>query len=86
MRTPSEQSRCNYDGTVWIRGGRTQGRPAPVLEPSGFMRLDVTIVPESETVVVRTGFGPWIMADLLERVFPALGVEAPPRMALEEES
>lgn len=28
-------------------------------------------------------FGPWIQGDLLERVFPAQGVDAPTRMATE---
>lgn len=55
----------------------------PVFELSGFMGQGVTIVPETETVIVRTGFGPWIMGDLLERVFPALGVDGPTRMAME---
>lgn len=86
MRTPTLQSKCNYGATVWIRGGCTQGSPSPVFELSGFMGQGVTIVPRSETVVVRTGFGPWIMGDLLERVFSALGVEAPTRMAMEEGS
>jgi len=43
----------------------------------------LTIVPASETIVVRTGFGPWVMSDLLGRVFDALGVDAPTRMAME---
>lgn len=86
MRTPTDASGCNYGATVWIRGGCTQGAPSPVFELSGFMGQGVTIVPASGTVVVRTGFGPWIMGDLLERIFPALGVEAPTRMAMEEES
>jgi len=33
--------------------------------------------------VVRTGFAPWVMSDLLERVFDALGVDAPTTMAME---
>lgn len=85
MRTPSEASRCNYGATVWIRGGCNQGGPSPVFELSGFMGQGVTVVPESGTVVVRTGFGPWIMGDLLERIFPALGIDAPTRMAMEVE-
>jgi CubicO group peptidase (beta-lactamase class C family) len=86
LRTPTPQSKCNYGATVWIRGGCTQGNPSPVFELSGFMGQGVTIVPRSETVVVRTGFGPWIMGDLLERVFSALDVDAPTRMAMEERS
>lgn len=84
MRTPTPESKCNYGATVWIRGGCNDGRPSPVFELSGFMGQGVTIVPESETIVVRTGFGPWIMGDLLERIFPALGIEAPSRMAMEQ--
>jgi hypothetical protein len=45
----------------------------------------VTLVPGSETIIVRTGFGPWIMGDRLERVFPALGIDAPTRMVIEQE-
>jgi len=84
MRTPTQESNCNYGAMVWIRGGCNDGQPSPVFELSGFMGQGVTIVPESETVIVRTGFGPWIMGDLLERVFPALGIEAPTRMAMEQ--
>jgi len=83
IRTPSPESKCNYGAMVWIRGGCNGGKPSPVFELSGFMGQGVTIVPESETIVVRTGFGPWIMGDLLERIFPALGIEAPTRMAME---
>lgn len=83
MRTPTPESRCNYGATVWIRGGCQDLQPSEVFELSGFMGQGVTIVPETETIIVRTGFGPWIMGDLLERVFPALGVEAPTRMAME---
>ena len=83
MRTPTAESKCNYGATVWIRGGCQDLQPSAVFELSGFMGQGVTIVPETETVIVRTGFGPWIMGDLLERVFPALGVEAPTRMAME---
>lgn len=84
MTTPTQESKCNYGAMVWIRGGCNDGQPSPVFELSGFMGQGVTIVPASETVVVRTGFGPWIMGDLLERVFPALGIAAPTRMAMEE--
>lgn len=83
MITPTEASRCNYGAMLWIRGGCTGGSPSPVFELSGFMGQGVTVVPDSETIVVRLGFGPWVQGDLLERVFPALGVEAPTRMAME---
>jgi len=83
MRTPTAESDCNYGAMVWIRGGCQSLEPSPAFELSGFMGQGVTIVPETETVIVRTGFGPWIMGDLLERVFPALGVDAPARMAME---
>lgn len=83
MRTPTPESKCNYGAMMWIRGGCTDGTPSPVFELSGFMGQGVTIVPETETIIVRTGFGPWIMGDLLERVFASLGVDAPTRMAME---
>ncbi|MCC5996531.1 MAG: serine hydrolase [Oceanicaulis sp.] len=81
--TPTDNSRCNYGAQLWIRGGCTGGTPSPVFEMSGLMGQNVTIVPETETVIVRHGYGPWNMGDLLERVFPALGVDAPTRMAME---
>lgn len=83
MRTPTAESKCNYGAMVWVRGGCTDGTPSPVFELSGFMGQGVTIVPETETIIVRTGFGPWIMGDLLDRIFDSLGVEAPTRMAME---
>jgi len=86
MRSPTSESRCNYGAMIWIRGGCTDGRAAEVVELSGFMGQGVTVVPASETIVVRTGFGPWVMGDLLDRVFDALGIEAPTRMAMEVES
>jgi len=82
MATPTEASNCNYGAQLWIRGGCQGGGPSSVFELSGFMGQGVVIVPETETVIVRTGFGPWIMGDLLERVFPSLGVDAPTRMAM----
>jgi len=83
MATPTEASECNYGAQLWIRGGCAGGGASPVFELSGFMGQGVVIVPETETVIVRTGFGPWIMGDLLERVFPALDVDAPTRMVME---
>lgn len=83
MTTPTETSRCNYGAQLWIRGGCETGGPAEVFELSGFMGQSVTIVPATETVIVRTGFGPWRTSDLLSRVFPALGVDAPTLMARE---
>jgi len=82
--TPTERSGCNYGAQLWIRGGCSAGRPSRVFKLSGFMGQGVSIVPETETVIVRLGFGPWNMGDLLERVFPALGVDAPTRMAMEK--
>lgn len=84
MTTPTETSGCRYGAQLWIRGGCDDGEPAEVFELSGFMGQNVTVVPETETVIVRTGFGPWIMRDLLERIFPALGMDAPTRMASAE--
>ena len=83
MATPTDASGCNYGAQLWIRGGCTEGSAAPVFELSGFMGQGVVVVPGSETIIVRLGFGPWIMGDLLERVLPALGVDAPTRMAME---
>ncbi len=83
MRTATAESGCNYGAMVWIRGGCQSQQPSPVFELSGFMGQGVTVIPETETVIVRTGFGPWIMGDLLERIFPALGIHAPSRMAME---
>lgn len=83
IATPTELSGCDYGAQLWIRGGCHGGEPSPVFELSGFMGQNVTIVPETETVIVRHGYGPWNMGDLLERVFPALGVNAPTRMAME---
>lgn len=83
LATPTDHSGCDYGAQLWIRGGCTGGTPSPVFELSGFMGQSVTIVPETETVIVRKGFGPWNMGDLLGRVFSALGVNAPTRMAME---
>jgi len=83
MATPTETSGCNYGAQLWIRGGCADGLPSQVIELSGFMGQGVVIVPETGTVIVRLGFGPWIMGDLLERIFPALDIEKPTRMAIE---
>lgn len=84
ITTPTASSQCNYAAQLWIRGGCTDSEPSPVFELSGFMGQSVTVVPASDTVIVRTGFAPWNTGDLLERVFPALGIDAPTRMAMEE--
>ena len=85
MTTPTVNSQCNYGAQLWIRGGCTGGKPARTFELSGFMGQNVTIIPATETIIVRHGFGPWNMGDLLERVLPPLGVQAPTRMAMEME-
>lgn len=80
MRTPTARSDGRYSTQTWFRGG-VPGEPARTLELAGYGGQFVTIVPETRTVIVRTGFQPdraaWDQQRFLDAVFPALGVTAP---------
>lgn len=53
MATPTALSETTSGGQIWLRG---RGSPAPIMVLRGYGGQSVTIVPESDIVIVRTGW------------------------------
>jgi CubicO group peptidase (beta-lactamase class C family) len=82
MGTPAPSSGGRYGAQTWLTGADDSGAPAPILGLSGFGGQDVSLLPASDTVIVRLGFNPdpesWDPIVFMRDVLPALGLPPPP--------
>lgn len=76
MATPAELS-CKYGAMMYVRGGEKERNPGKVMEMLGSWGQSVVMVPESQTVIVRTAWGFHRQEEMMKRIFSALDVDAP---------
>lgn len=81
MATPTALSGGEYGAQTWLRGAAPGGGPAPILEMRGYGGQYVTVLPETDTVIVRLGWNvdrsAWDQTAFLLGVLPTLGITAP---------
>ena len=76
MATPTDLS-CSYGAMMYIRGADEDRNSGKVLEMLGSWGQSVVIVPETQTVIVRTAWGFHRQEEMIDRIFGALGIDAP---------
>lgn len=81
MGTPTPLSEGEYGAQTWLRGASPGQGVAPILEMRGYGGQFVTVIPQTDTVIVRLGWNvdrsAWDQTAFLTGLLPTLGLSAP---------